>query len=661
MAGKIRAKLIMELREQNMSRRGIAQTRHMSMDSVCEVFGIAEERGIGWGQVRELPEEEVYRLFYPDRHVRESPFEEPDWDYVHREMAKVGVNLRLLHDEYRERCAREHKVAMGYTRFCEGYGDHVAANNLTKRIQHKAGVSCEVDWSGPTLGKGQVNPVTGEVSRIYLFVGVLPFSQMAYFEPTLDMKERTWLRCHVHMYEYWGGVPERTVCDNLKTGVVKHPREGEIVLNDAYEALGEHYMTAIMPAQVRKPKQKASAGGTVRDAATWVIAELRNEAFATIEDARAAVARCLDAYNAHPFQKREGRRESVYREVEAAELRSLPDVRYERRRVGLQPLGQPRLPRRLRQEPLLRALPLRGTEGRPQGRRVHPRNPPRRRAHRHPQAAPLVREELLLDRPRPHARLVREAGVGRRAHPPVGAQGRSFVRRGHRADLRSRQAQGAGLQPGAVGAQALEEVRRREARGRLRARAAEADVAAVQTHQGDPRLWPGRGAGGTVRGETGGGDRRPRPWRRLLQGAGVIAVIDEETRRKLREMSMGEMVEALDLQEADRTCMGMPFDERVRMMVDHAHEVKRASSVSRLTQRARLRFPDAEPGEMIYEGRGIDGVLVREALTCQFMDGAANVIVEGCTGTGNYAEKRIMSGNGLPPQVIRSRQPRPFA
>lgn len=174
-----------------------------------------------------------------------------------------------------------------------------------------------------------MNPVTGEVSKIYLFVGVLPFSQMAHFEPTPGMKERTWLRCHVHMYERWGGVPERTACDNLKTGVARHPREGEVVPDDAYEALGEHYMTAIMPAQVRKPKQKASAEGAVRDAATWAIAGLRNEAFATIEDARAAVRRRLDEHNAHPFQKREGSRESVFREAEAAELRPLPDVRYD--------------------------------------------------------------------------------------------------------------------------------------------------------------------------------------------------------------------------------------------------------------------------------------------------------------------------------------------
>ena len=59
----------------------------------------------------------------------------------------------------------------------------------------------------------------------------------------------------------------------------------------------------------------------------------------------------------------------------------------------------------------------------------------------------------------------------------------------------------------------------------------------------------------------------------------MIAVIGKEARQKLRETCLGEMMGTLDLQEADRNCMGMPFDERVRMMVDHAHEAKRASSV----------------------------------------------------------------------------------
>ena len=340
----------------------------------------------------------------------------------------MGVNLRLLHDEYRERCRRTGKVAMGYTKFCGDYGSWTVASSLTKRIEHKAGQSCEVDWSGPTLGRGLVDPITGEVSKVYLFVGVLPFSQKAYFEPTLDMRERTWLRCHVHMYEFWGGVPERTVCDNLKTGVTKHPREGEIVINDAYEALGEHYMTAIMPAQVRKPKQKASAEGTVRDAAAWVIAQLRGRAFASLDEAVLAVRECNAAYNAHPFQKSEGSRDSVFAEVEAAELKSLPDVRYDVAEMGLQPLGQPRLPHRLRQEPLLGAPPLRRAQGRSAGRRVHAVNLPCGRAHRHPPAAARVRQERLLHRRGAHARGVREARVGRRAHKGVGQKDRPELR-----------------------------------------------------------------------------------------------------------------------------------------------------------------------------------------------------------------------------------------
>ena len=103
MARKIKAKLIMELREQGLSRRMIAKTRRMSMESVCDVFDIATDRDIGWDEVKDMSDDDVCRLFYPDRHVRESIFEEPDWEYVHKEMAKVGVNLRLLHQAYQER------------------------------------------------------------------------------------------------------------------------------------------------------------------------------------------------------------------------------------------------------------------------------------------------------------------------------------------------------------------------------------------------------------------------------------------------------------------------------------------------------------------------------------------------------------------------------
>lgn len=143
------------------------------------------------------------------------------------------------------------------------------------------------------------------------------------------MKERTWLRCNVHMLEHFGGTPIRVVCDNLKTGVVSHPREGDIVLNDAYESLGAYYAVAIMPAQVRKPKQKASAEGTVRDITTYVIAKMRDAVFMNFEDIKIETKRLLARYNAMPFQKREGSRAQIFKEVEARELRPLPQIRYD--------------------------------------------------------------------------------------------------------------------------------------------------------------------------------------------------------------------------------------------------------------------------------------------------------------------------------------------
>ena len=82
------------------------------------------------------------------------------------------------------------------------------------------------------------------------------------------MNQSDWLYCNVHMLEFFEGSPVKIVCDNLKTGVITHPKQGEIVLNDAYLSFAEHYQVAIMPAEVRKPKhyqRKSVIGNSVKD------------------------------------------------------------------------------------------------------------------------------------------------------------------------------------------------------------------------------------------------------------------------------------------------------------------------------------------------------------------------------------------------------------
>lgn len=326
MVRRIRAKLVLRLRAEGFSGRQIA-AQGMSRHSVTAVIEAADREGVGWDDVADLDEAAVYERLFPGRGEHESVYAQPDWAVVHRELARVGVTLKVLHGEYVDRCRAERCAAMGYDRFCKNYQQHVLVSGAASRVGHKAGQSVEVDWSGPTMQL--TDPVSGQSRRVFLFVGCLPFSRFAFVEPTMDMRQDTWLRAHVAMFGWFGGSVPRIVPDNLKTGVVKHPADGEVVLNDAYRELAAHYSAAVLPGRVRKPKDKPSVENAVGNIATWVIAGLRDRQFASLPELRAAVYERVAAYNAEPFQKRQGSRQGVFEAEEKPLLRPLPAVDFE--------------------------------------------------------------------------------------------------------------------------------------------------------------------------------------------------------------------------------------------------------------------------------------------------------------------------------------------
>lgn len=326
MVRKIKAKLVLRLREEGLTGRQIA-AQGMSRTSVAAVIDAADRESIGWDDVAGLDEAEVYARLFPGRGEYVSVHAQPDWDKVHKELAKVGVTLKLLHSEYVDACRIKGETAMGYDRFCKSYQRHVLVIGAASRVGHKAGQTVEVDWSGKTMQL--TDPATGATSRVYLFVGTLPFSRYAFVEPTLEMGQDAWLRANAAMFDWFGGSVPRIVPDNLKTGVIKHPAEGEVVLNDAYRELAAHYSAAVLPGRVRKPKDKASVENTVGNIATWVIATLREQRFASLPELRAAVYERVTAYNAEPFQKRAGSRLSVFEAEEKPLLRPLPAVAFE--------------------------------------------------------------------------------------------------------------------------------------------------------------------------------------------------------------------------------------------------------------------------------------------------------------------------------------------
>ena len=88
------------------------------------------------------------------------------------------------------------------------------------------------------------------------------------------------------------------------------------MLNRSYQELAEHYGTAIVPARVRKPDDKAAVEGTVRHVSTWITAALRDTKFFSLEEARRAVIEKLEELNRRPFKKRPGSRVTAFEEEE---------------------------------------------------------------------------------------------------------------------------------------------------------------------------------------------------------------------------------------------------------------------------------------------------------------------------------------------------------
>jgi len=157
---------------------------------------------------------------------------------------------------------------------------------------------------------------------------VLPFSGYTYVEAFCDEKQASWVQAHINAYKFFGGVTRLLRPDNLRTGVSKADRY-EPEINPVYRDMAEYYGTYVSPARVLKPKDKATVEGVVGIITTNIIAALRNQRFNSLFEVNKAIKKRLEMFNAAPFQKKEGSRESVFLEEERSSLLELPRYEYQ--------------------------------------------------------------------------------------------------------------------------------------------------------------------------------------------------------------------------------------------------------------------------------------------------------------------------------------------
>ena len=293
---------ILRLYSQGISQRAIAESLSCSRNTVAKVLQRAKELSIAWPLTPETTDVVLDKLFYPDS-VTPMNRRIPDNEYIHKEMAKKGISLRLLWNEYCEDCKATREIPLMYSQFCYYYQQYSQKTRATMHIPRKPGEQIEVDWAGKTMVI--VDRISGEICKAYIFVGVLPYSQYAYVEAFMSQNLESWITAHVNMFRFFGGATKMLVPDNLKTGVEKTSWYDPII-NKTYHEMSEHYETAVVPARVRKPKDKASVEGTVGIVSTWIIAALRKRKYFTLEELNQDIWEKLDELNTSPFQKKRG-------------------------------------------------------------------------------------------------------------------------------------------------------------------------------------------------------------------------------------------------------------------------------------------------------------------------------------------------------------------
>jgi len=309
--------------DQRLSARQVAESCGVSRGSVRNVLDRATRAGLSWPLPEDLDDATLEnRLFPSSIPVDVERRNMPPFEYVRKELTRKHVTLMLLWQEYREKNPDGYQ----YSQFCLKYRAWLKSLDVVLHQDYKAGEKLFVDFAGDTIPIH--DPATGAITPAFLFVAALGASNYTYAEAVLSEDLPSWVRLHVHTFEFMGAVPAIIIPDNPKVGVT-HPCRYEPDLNATYVEMAAWYNTAIIPARVKKPKDKAKVESAVLIAERWIIAALRNHTFFSIGELNRVLPEKLKDFNTRPLQKLKVSRRHLFETIDRPAMKPLPERRYQ--------------------------------------------------------------------------------------------------------------------------------------------------------------------------------------------------------------------------------------------------------------------------------------------------------------------------------------------
>lgn len=324
--------------------RSIAVMLGLSRTTVRKFLRIYYRLGLSLGELLSKDDATLYELFQvnPNAGRPESPLArelQPLLPSYARRLRKRGMTKKRLFEEYR----REHPVGYSKSRFNSFLLAYMEQGKTVMHIEHRAGEHMFIDFAGDKLHL--IDPMTGKQTPVEVFVAILPCSQLTYAEAVMSQGKEHLIAACRHAMEFFGGVPRIIVPDNLKSAV-KKPGRYEAVINDDFEAFAEHYGCAVVPARVRRPRDKALVEDAVRLAYQRICPMIGNGDTASIEQINAAIRKALEVHNDTKLTGRPYSRWEQFEDIERTALMPLPARWFEfhhRRMLTVQRNGHIRL------------------------------------------------------------------------------------------------------------------------------------------------------------------------------------------------------------------------------------------------------------------------------------------------------------------------------
>ena len=300
----------------------IAESCLIGRSTVSDYLDRFQAAKLSWPLPDELDDQRLEQLLFPSSVSNPSTQRAlPDWQYIHSELRRKGVTLMLLWQEYKQLSLNGYQ----YSQFCQLYRNWAGRIDPVMRQEHRAGEKEFVDYAGMTVPV--FDKASGKWRQAQIFVAVLGASNYTYTEATWTQSLPDWIAAHCRAFAFFGGVTELVIPDNTKTGV-KHPCFYEPDINPTYLDMARHYGTAIIPARVRKPKDKAKVETAVQIVERWILARLRNQRFFSLGQLNESIRILLEKLNTKPFQKLQGTRKSLFETIDRPALNPLPQNPY---------------------------------------------------------------------------------------------------------------------------------------------------------------------------------------------------------------------------------------------------------------------------------------------------------------------------------------------